>query len=45
MTVKTPAFDPFSLPESNATVYPPPYTQDNTRRFNRRLGDFAGLTR
>ena len=40
-----PAFDPFSLPESNATAYPPPYQEDNKRRFNRRLGDFAGLTK
>lgn len=40
-----PAFDPFSLPESNASLYPPPYDQDNRRRFNRRLGDHAGLTK
>jgi uncharacterized cupin superfamily protein len=45
MTPKMPAFDPFSLPESNATAYPPPYQEDNRRRFNRRLGDFAGLTK
>jgi uncharacterized cupin superfamily protein len=41
---KLPAFDPLTLPESNATSYPPPYHQDNLRRFNRRLGDHAGLT-
>ena len=39
-----PAFNPFDLPESNASTYPPPYHQDNKRRFNRRLGDHAGLT-
>ena len=40
-----PAFDPFSLPESNVTVYPAPYNEDTKRRFNRRLGDHAGLTK
>jgi uncharacterized cupin superfamily protein len=38
------AFDPFSLSESNATSYPEPYRADNQRRWNRRLGDHAGLT-
>src|SRR5271156_131382 len=42
---KPPVFDPFTLPESNTSAYPPPYHQDNTRRFNRRLGDHVGLTR
>ena len=42
---KPPAFDPLSLPESNASAYPPPYHEDNKRRFNRRLGDHAGLTK
>jgi len=42
---KPPAFNPFELPETNATSYPPPYHEDNTRRFNRRLGDHARLTK
>jgi uncharacterized cupin superfamily protein len=43
--VSPPAFDPLELPESNATGYPPPYHEDAKRRFNRRLGDHAGLTK
>ena len=41
----TTVFSPLSLPESNASGYPPPYDGAQTRRFNRRLGDHAGLTR
>ncbi len=41
---RMPAFDPLALPESNATNYPPPYHQDNLKRFHRRLGNHAGLT-
>jgi uncharacterized cupin superfamily protein len=37
------AFDPLSLPESNATSYPEPYRAANQQRWNRRLGDHAGL--
>jgi uncharacterized cupin superfamily protein len=37
-------FDPLSLPESNRTSYPEPFSGDNQRRWNRRLGDHAGLT-
>lgn len=37
-------FDPLALPESNATSYPEPYRAGNQRRWNRRLGDHAGLT-
>lgn len=37
-------FDPLSLPESNATSYPEPYRAANQMRWNRRLGDHAGLT-
>ena len=44
MTLKMPAFDPIALPESNATTYPPPFHQNQTLRFNRKLGDHAGLT-
>ena len=36
-------FDPLELPESNATSYPEPHRADNQRRWNRRLGDHAGL--
>lgn len=41
---KQSAFDPMALPESNATGYPEPYRAANQRRWNRRLGDHAGLT-
>ena len=37
------AFDPKSLPESNATGYPEPFRAANQQRWNRRLGDHAGL--
>jgi uncharacterized cupin superfamily protein len=36
-------FDPLSLPESNTTSYPEPYRAENQQRWNRRLGDHAGL--
>ncbi|HUB47166.1 MAG TPA: cupin domain-containing protein [Acetobacteraceae bacterium] len=36
-------FDPMTLPESNATGYPEPYRAANQQRWNRRLGDHAGL--
>lgn len=39
-----PGFDPMKLPESNATGYPEPYRAANQQRWNRRLGDHAGLT-
>ncbi len=39
------AFDPMLLPESNATSYPEPHRAANRRRWNRRPGDHAGLTR
>ncbi len=42
--LKMPAFDPAGLMESNATTYPPPYHADNTQRYNRRIGDHAGVT-
>jgi uncharacterized cupin superfamily protein len=38
-----PAFDPRDLPESNATLYPEPYRAPAAKRFNRRLGQHAGL--
>ena len=37
-------FDPFMLPESNATGYPEPYRAANQQRWNRRLGNHAQLT-
>jgi uncharacterized cupin superfamily protein len=41
---KPPAFDPLGISESNATSYPEKFRTDNSRRWNRRLGDHAGLT-
>lgn len=40
---KHPAFDPRDVPESNATSYPEPYRADALNRYNRRLGDHAGI--
>ena len=40
---RLPAFDPTTLPESNATSYPEKFKPLNSRRWNRRLGDHAGL--
>jgi len=37
-------FDPLGLPESNATSYPQPFRASNQQRWNRRVGDHAGLT-
>jgi uncharacterized cupin superfamily protein len=36
-------FDPLSVSESNATSYPEPFRHANQMRWNRRLGDHAGL--
>lgn len=41
---KSPAFDPLGISESNATSYPDKFKADNSRRWNRRLGDHVGLT-
>lgn len=38
-----PAFDPAEVPESNATTYPEPLRAPNQNRYNRRLGNHAGL--
>jgi uncharacterized cupin superfamily protein len=43
VTNKPTGFDPLNVPESNATSYPAPYRAENQRRWNRRLGDHAGL--
>lgn len=40
---KPSGFDPLSVPESNFTSYPEPYRAENQKRWNRRLGDHAGL--
>ena len=40
---RLPAFDPMDLPESNATSYPEKFKAQNSKRWNRRLGDHAGL--
>jgi uncharacterized cupin superfamily protein len=42
--LKPSGFDPLTVAESNATGYPEPYRADNQRRWNRRLGEHAGLT-
>jgi len=41
---KPSGFDPLALSESNATTYPEPFRADNQQRWNRRLGDHAGLS-
>ena len=38
-----PAFDPQDVPESNATGYPEPLRAVNLHRYNRHLGNHAGL--
>ena len=38
-----PAFDPADVPESNATTIPGALRAQNQTRYNRRLGDHAGL--
>lgn len=43
MSTKLSGFDPLTLPESNASSYPEPYRADNEQRWNRRLGNHAGL--
>ncbi len=40
---RLPAFRALDVPESNATSYPEPYRAANQQRWNRRLGDHAGL--
>jgi len=38
-----PAFDPLDVAESNFTTYPEAFRADNSRRWNRRLAEHAGL--
>lgn len=40
---RPPAFDPRDVAESNATTYPAPFREANSHRWNRRLGEHAGL--
>ena len=40
---RLPAFDPADVAESNATSYPARFRTDNSKRWNRRLGDHVGL--
>jgi uncharacterized cupin superfamily protein len=40
---RLPAFDPADIPESNDTSYPEPFRGENQKRWNRRLGDHAGI--
>jgi uncharacterized cupin superfamily protein len=42
--LKPPAIDPGEVPENNQTNYPEPFRANNQKRFNRRLGERAGLT-
>jgi uncharacterized cupin superfamily protein len=37
-------FDPLDLPESNATSYPAAFRSENQHRWNRRVGNHAGLS-
>ena len=41
--LKLPAFDPGEVSESNFTSYPALHRAANQTRYNRRLGDHAGL--
>jgi uncharacterized cupin superfamily protein len=41
--LKFPAFDPSAVSESNFTSYPELHRPANQMRYNRRLGDHAGL--
>ena len=43
MKPSMPAFNPADVPESNATSYPEPLRAPNQNRYNRRLGNHAGL--
>jgi hypothetical protein len=40
---QSPAFDPRDVDESNATGYPEPFRAANLNRYNRHLGNHAGL--
>jgi uncharacterized cupin superfamily protein len=40
---RLPAFDPADVAESNATSLPEPFRAENSRRWNRRLGEHARM--
>src|ERR1700736_4206194 len=40
---RLPAFEPSMVSESNFTSYPEPHRAANSMRYNRKLGDHAGL--
>ena len=42
-TLELPAFDPGVVSENNFTSYPEPHRAANQMRYNRRLGNHAGL--
>ena len=43
MTKGSKVFRPTDVEESNASSYPEPFREGQRKRFNRRLGDHAGL--
>lgn len=43
MKPQLPAFDPLDVEESNASSYPEPFRAESQWRYNRRLGNHAGL--
>src|SRR5262245_65987077 len=43
MTNASKVFRPTDVPESNSSSYPEPFREGQRKRFNRRLGDHAGL--
>jgi uncharacterized cupin superfamily protein len=43
MTKGSKVFRPTDVPESNSSSYPEPFREGQRKRFNRRLGDHAGL--
>lgn len=43
MTRGSKVFKPGDVPESNASSYPEPFREGQRKRYNRRLGDHAGL--
>jgi uncharacterized cupin superfamily protein len=40
---RPPAFDPADVVESNYTSYPEAFRGENQKRWNRRIGDHAGI--
>jgi uncharacterized cupin superfamily protein len=44
MAIGSKVFKPADVSESNASGYPEPFREGQRKRYNRRLGDHAGLT-